>query len=554
MLTLFVPVIKKEVGRLAILLQSLKHFMEPGGMKILILTPASHLKEVSEAVRKLPKPDVEIKFLTDEEVYPYDRKSTTGWERQQALKLLVSRHIDTDFYLIFDCDVFATKRFAERDLVQNNKAIMDLQEKPSGFQDISMVAEMIGMEPKQKDIEVMKVTPALLSTHITRNLLNHLKKKHCQNTPISLPEYLYKSLAINQDEALERVTEYMLYYLYALHSGELWKRHYKGLLICNHNVWYPEECFEWDPSKVFSDQGYFCVYQGNFRVPATIVFDQIRDYIGAPRDGHVPKISCLMVTKDRLPLVKTAVGCFQNQTYPNKELVVVCDAPDGVKEYVESLKDSRIVLFQLPPKSKTLGELRNFSIDKATGELITQWDDDDWYHPSRLSIQYNRLKDRKVDACLMSQWLMAWPGAGRYAISNARKDGWEGTMLAKKTVVPRYSNLRKFEDTEMMKRLFRTAKVHIMNDPDYYFLYVYLVHGNNTWDKEHFRTMFDYGSPIDREWPHSSDKLSKKLSELVGMTYEGYTFVPTHQEQVSSTISLVVLLLLFVGVWYLLMR
>ena len=556
MLTLFIPVIKEETKRLGILLQSLNYFMDPRDIEILILTPASHLKYVSGAVDKMSKPQTRINYLTDEEIHPYDRESTAGWERQQALKLLVSDRIKTEFYLVFDCDVFATKPFSISDLVKDGKGIMDLQSEPSDFQDVKVIADILKMELKDTKTEVMKVTPALLSTNIVGDLLRYLSNEKCDGNKEDLPTYLYNLFKSGYDENnSERITEYMLYYFYTLHTKTLWDKHFKGLLVDKNNVWYPEECFQWDPAKSFSGEGLFCVYQGNFNIPSSIVFDQVRDYMGAPRDTHVPKVSCLMVTKDRLDLVKTATVCFQNQTYPNKELVIVCDSKDGVAEYIGKLQDPNIVLFQLPPKARTLGDLRNFSIDRSTGDLITQWDDDDWYHPSRLSIQYNHLKSSNSDACLLGQWLMAWPDTGRYGISNVREDGWEGTMLAKKSVVPRYQNLRKFEDTEMMERLFKTSKVHVITDPDYYFLYIYLVHGNNTWDSDHFKVMFDDSTPLDTVWKESYKKTSSKLSELVGMEYEGYTYMPTKDiMQQNKYVSLAFLLIMFACIWWFLLR
>lgn len=499
MLTLLIPVVESDLPRLAILLQSLRHFIGGGDMKLLIMTPKNSLPLVRKNISEMGHLKIPLTFIADEDLYSFG-DDIPGWSRQQVLKLLVSKIIDTDFYLILDCDNFATRPFSYQSLIQNRKAMIDIQNEPSSFQNLEATSKFLDVLPTS---DMMKVTPAILSTDIVKKLLERRSIKD-----------------ICEAIKTKKATEYSLYYLFAVNSGELWKRHFKGKLISEPCVWYPEKCFEWEPSQVFNSSGYFCVYQSNFNMPAEIVFDQIRDYIGLPRETSTPRISCLMVTKDRLNLVKTAVECFQRQTYPNKELVIVCDSPDGVKEYIEEINDRRIVLQQLRPKKRTLGDLRNFSIDCSSGELITQWDDDDWYHPSRLSVQYQHLKTKNADACLLSQWLMVWPEAGKFSISRSRHDGWEGTMLAKKNIVPRYSNLRKFEDTEMMKRLFETAKVVILDDPHYYFLYLYLVHGRNTWDEEHFKQMFRSGSSIS-DWLQISDEsLPEKLSELVGMRYQ----------------------------------
>jgi glycosyltransferase involved in cell wall biosynthesis len=514
-LTLFIPAIKSDTERLNILLHSLEKFMNPENIKILFLTPKSDLNLISKMVKSRSELAIPFEFATEEEVYPYNRHLTSGWNRQQALKLLISDRIDTEFYFIFDCDNFAIKNVSINDFVVKGKAVMELTNL-SDFQDTDNIARIIGMETIDRNGKVMNVTPAILSTEITRKLLKHIIERNCESCS-SLPAYLYKQISTRG------VTEYILYYQYALYSGMLWDKHFKGKIHSDYNVWFAKDCLEWDPKKVFSGKGYFCVFQSNFGFPPTIIYDQIRDYIGITRDKNVPKISCLMVTKDRLEYVKKAIKCFQNQTYPNKELIIICDYPDGVKEYVEKIKDSRILHYQLPSKSKTLGELRNFSTEKSSGELVTQWDDDDWYHPSRISIQYDELKSNNADACLLSQWFMAWPDKGRYTVSKIRKDGWEGTMLVKKSILPKYSNLRKSEDTELMKILFKNSKVHIITNEKYYFLYIYLVHGNNTWDAEHFDVMFNCGNPVHKEFKDSKkEELSKKICDILCVKYEGY--------------------------------
>ena len=47
---------------------------------------------------------------------------------------------------------------------------------------------------------------------------------------------------------------------------------------------------------------------------------------GAKAEG-LPLISCLMVTRGRRALLEFAIDGFARQTYPNRELVIVCDSP-----------------------------------------------------------------------------------------------------------------------------------------------------------------------------------------------------------------------------------
>ena len=47
------------------------------------------------------------------------------------------------------------------------------------------------------------------------------------------------------------------------------------------------------------------------------------------RTADLPLISCLMVSRGTLFPAQHAIQCFRLQTYPNRELVIVCDAPDS---------------------------------------------------------------------------------------------------------------------------------------------------------------------------------------------------------------------------------
>ena len=42
-----------------------------------------------------------------------------------------------------------------------------------------------------------------------------------------------------------------------------------------------------------------------------------------------PLISCLMLTRGRLVPTRFAIDCYRRQTWPNRELVIVCDDPDS---------------------------------------------------------------------------------------------------------------------------------------------------------------------------------------------------------------------------------
>jgi len=96
-----------------------------------------------------------------------------------------------------------------------------------------------------------------------------------------------------------------------------------------------------------------------------------------------PLVTCSMVTRNRPLLAHRAIHCFMNQTYANKELLILDDGDIDYTPIIESFgKGAPINYHRLAPSSgRTLGELRNLSIEVGNGDIQVQWDDDEWYHP-----------------------------------------------------------------------------------------------------------------------------------------------------------------------------
>ena len=87
-----------------------------------------------------------------------------------------------------------------------------------------------------------------------------------------------------------------------------------------------------------------------------------------------------MVTRGGLAPARFAIECYQQQTYANRELVIVSDTvSDALAAHIDRLGDASIRIITTPPAP--LGTLRNISVKAAHGPIIAQWDDDDLYHP-----------------------------------------------------------------------------------------------------------------------------------------------------------------------------
>ena len=112
--------------------------------------------------------------------------------------------------------------------------------------------------------------------------------------------------------------------------------------------------------------------------------------------ANEPLVSCIMPTYDRRAWIPQAVRSFLGQDYPSLELIVVDDGDDPIADLLPS--DPRILYMRLTER-KTVGAKRNLACERARGEIIVHWDDDDWYPSSRVRVQVAALRERNADVC-----------------------------------------------------------------------------------------------------------------------------------------------------------
>jgi glycosyltransferase involved in cell wall biosynthesis len=100
-------------------------------------------------------------------------------------------------------------------------------------------------------------------------------------------------------------------------------------------------------------------------------------------------VTCMCLTRNRRAWLPKAIQCFLSQTYKVSQLLVVAEGPD-VRDLVP--RDPRIHLIHLSERTWSIGEKRNYACERATGDIICHWDDDDWSAPDRLADQLARLQ------------------------------------------------------------------------------------------------------------------------------------------------------------------
>ena len=228
-----------------------------------------------------------------------------------------------------------------------------------------------------------------------------------------------------------------------------------------------------------------------------------------------PLVSCLCLTENRVHYLKRAIHCFMQQTYPNKELVLVCRATDqATLAYIDTLPAHLVRVKVLPANhGLKLGAIRNASIDAAQGTYICQWDDDDWYHNERIMLQYQAVKNSHQPATMLTNIVIYDIDNQQAYFSNFRL--WENTLFAEKAALEdvRYqAGLQRHEDHEMMNDLLLQSQI-VPTVSTYH--YVYVVHGNNVSGQDHFTFLFGNSQPLPQ---FIADAVQQALDQ--GQPYE----------------------------------
>lgn len=101
-----------------------------------------------------------------------------------------------------------------------------------------------------------------------------------------------------------------------------------------------------------------------------------------------PLVTCLCLTKNRREWLPTAIECFERQTYPHRELLIVADSMADIEGLLPECDRIRWIL----TGHAVVGRKRNLGCEAARGEYVAIWDDDDFSAPGRLVDQVNRLE------------------------------------------------------------------------------------------------------------------------------------------------------------------
>ena len=146
---------------------------------------------------------------------------------------------------------------------------------------------------------------------------------------------------------------------------------------------------------------------------------------------NLPLISCIMPTMaSRSSFLPQAIKGFQQQSYPNKELVILADEPCL---WSVLTKDPSIQFVLASSPDSSIGRKRNEACYHSWGDIIMHLDDDDWYASDWVERQAALLLKSGAELSGLSSVLFYAPEnakAWRYQYPSGYKPWLAGATLA----------------------------------------------------------------------------------------------------------------------------
>lgn len=202
-----------------------------------------------------------------------------------------------------------------------------------------------------------------------------------------------------------------------------------------------------------------------------------------------PSVSCICITRNRRVFLERAIGYFARardhyRRWGGEAELVVFDGSDEARPPGSPLERSslRIRYEHVPTSVLRAGQAHNDACQMAEGDVIIQWDDDDWQHPDRIQRQVAALYLPHAEFTYSSAfyWYHLERGQACRARSWEAGDGSAGALFAywkdtwKRTP---FENVEVGEDVGFFSALRARGAVMLdTKDPE---LVVYMRHNKN---------------------------------------------------------------------------
>jgi len=151
-----------------------------------------------------------------------------------------------------------------------------------------------------------------------------------------------------------------------------------------------------------------------------------------------PYVSCIMLTANRQNFIPLAIHNFLNSNYRDAELVIIDDGKKSVKSLIPEHR--RIKYYYVEPIG-SIGKKRNYACEKAEGEIIMHWDDDDYYSYDWMLRQLRAMAESKADIVGLNRIILFSPLVNKFwTYENTDDPPWVSgaTMAYRKSFWEKY--------------------------------------------------------------------------------------------------------------------
>lgn len=111
-------------------------------------------------------------------------------------------------------------------------------------------------------------------------------------------------------------------------------------------------------------------------------------------NGNLAKVSALCPTFGREENGPRLYQVFNDQTYENKELLILDDSATP-SFFFQNLNDPKVRYYHTASRA-TVGAKRNWLAENAKGQILAHFDDDDYYAPNYLTEMVGALGDSEL--------------------------------------------------------------------------------------------------------------------------------------------------------------
>lgn len=115
-------------------------------------------------------------------------------------------------------------------------------------------------------------------------------------------------------------------------------------------------------------------------------------------------VSIVTPTHNRPAFLRAAARYVGRQDYPDIEWLILDDSPAECESCADLA--ARNVFYERVTRRLSIGEKRNRLIERCRGEIIVQFDDDDYYAPGYVSMMLALLSDRRADLVNLRGWFL----------------------------------------------------------------------------------------------------------------------------------------------------